>query len=142
MNETLKAYAAGLVDGEGTIAVEGGKGRHLSIRVYLSSSTPVLLKAIKNEWGGCINLNNRRRPIHWSPVYKLHLQNRLAYQFLKDVLPYLRLKNPQAVLALHFQESTVSPRNRRPLPKEVLELRTKIKETIHLLNHDPDRLLL
>jgi len=107
MQDTDAAYVAGLLDGEGSIVLSVRSGREWAKR-----SDYTLLVRIHNtckevlDWtvtvaGGrvyCSSRANRHRPMYQWTIHSVQ-----AAEFLRLMLPYLRIKRDQALLALDFQ---------------------------------------
>jgi len=106
MKKTDLAYTAGIMDGEGSIGIAKHKSRSckrgytLELCVQVTSSDEWLCQWFKFGFGGSLghSTNNAGNPMwHWMIVA------RKAMGFLKLILPYLKLKQPQAELAIKFQ---------------------------------------
>ena len=107
MKKTDLAYTAGLMDGEGCIAIYKRPSKTSKDKIRFSLTVTI---GISNEWipqwlklayGGSIRpqrLPSRR--VFWSWV----IEAQQALGFLKLITPYLHLKRPQAELAIKFQE--------------------------------------
>lgn len=110
--ETVHAYCAGLIDGEGCISI--GKQysqpkRLLQRRHYYNLAVIVvtkdehLTKWLYGNYGGTVNVVTRGG---WQRrgVYKRWVVHSVRAQgVLKDILPYLILKKDQARTAIEFQ---------------------------------------
>lgn len=113
MKKVDLAYLAGLFDGEGCIHIaqtkgqkhKRGKGNEL--RIFLSSTDEWVCQTFKMAFGGSIweyaNSANTQQ-------YSWQLACKKALPFLEILLPYLRLKRPQAEIAVAFQGAK-KPRN-------------------------------
>lgn len=108
MKETDLAYTAGIMDGEGSIGIARHKsksckrGYTLELCVQVTSSDEWLCTWLKFAFGSSLShsVNNAGNPMwHWI------LGARKASDFLKLILPYLKLKRPQAELAILFQDN-------------------------------------
>ncbi len=108
MKKTDLAYTAGIVDGEGSIGIARHKsksckrGYTLELCVQVTSSDEWLCTWLKFAFGSSLShsVNNAGNPMwHWI------LGARKASEFLKLILPYLKLKRPQAELAILFQDA-------------------------------------
>lgn len=85
--ETL-AYAAGLIDGEGSILLHrSGKWRCPGISV--SSTSLELLEWLRNTFGGYISDKKEKRPNH-SQAWQWRLSSPSTMALLPKLLPYLR----------------------------------------------------
>ncbi len=84
------AYAAGLIDGEGSIVLHrSGKWRCPGLSV--TSTSVELLEWLKSEFGGGISSKNETRPKH-SPSWQWRLSAPATMVLLPQILPYLREK--------------------------------------------------
>jgi len=116
------AYAAGFFDGEGCINITRFRwhctetkrpGVYYKLRVMVTNTDLPVLEWCQRLWGGAILerkvKGNRRRSWSWD-LYETD-----SARFLKDVLPYLKLKRPQADLALEYTRTNRRfGRNTRP----------------------------
>ena len=128
--ETQHAYFAGLVDGDGCITVTGGD---LSITVT-NSYKPVLDDLCSAYGGGVYNSGHITRE-DTRQVYRWRLWCLKAVDFIRKILPYLRVKRNQALVALQYQETT-DIRHRTIPPTGVQERRRLIRQ-IRGLNGGP-----
>ena len=105
---SILAYTAGIVDGEGCIAIrhqrkqtKSGHTMTYAILVHVDNTNEWLMRWLQFNFGGQITLNkgtgNRRDWFTW------RIYTRQAAIFLKLILPYLKIKRPQAELALQYQ---------------------------------------
>lgn len=108
MKKTDLAYTAGIMDGEGSIGIAKRKSKSCKrgytfvLCIQITSSDEWLCQWLKFAFGGCIShsTNNASNPMwHWV------IGNKQAPSFLRSILPYLKLKRPQAELAIKFQEA-------------------------------------
>lgn len=106
-SETDLAYAAGLIDGEGTISVSEYAVRadrrspqfRWHVSVMLTDARPLVWLA--RTFGGTVHSYPPRKPGHQGVSY-WRLSNRRAAVFCELLLPYLQIKREQADLALAF----------------------------------------
>jgi len=127
--KTEYAYIAGLFDGEGTI--------HISNQLYLAArlrnTNRLTLEWIQRLYGfGHIYSDTRRV----RPCYSLEFASNQALEFLKPLLPYLRIKKTQANLAFKFQKRESNPQSSGyPLYPSEETKRKYIYEQMKQLNH-------
>uniref|UniRef100_A0A6M3L512 Putative HNH homing endonuclease n=1 Tax=viral metagenome TaxID=1070528 RepID=A0A6M3L512_9ZZZZ len=108
-NETDLAYAAGIIDGEGNIGVYSNRNKaatfglvyRMLVQVGMCEIGSVLF--LKEIFGGSLTMqkptsSSRRQRFHWC------ISTQQACIFLEAILPYLKIKQPQALLAMEFQE--------------------------------------
>lgn len=112
MKKTDLAYVAGIVDGEGSIRIarrkvssqrpnKKGRQSYFLLVVEVGNTQEWLIQWLRLAFGGSIVTN----PAHGQrqTFYRWVLQNKAAAAFLFAVLPYLRIKRPEAEIALAFQ---------------------------------------
>ena len=110
MENTELAYIAGIVDGEGSIAISRARrGGHTTYFVSVSVSNTVhwLLEWLKFNFGGCIV--QLKKPPQQKEAWEWKLSRGPGMRFVKAILPYLLLKKAQADLAIKFQERKGPP---------------------------------
>ena len=124
MKRTDLAYLAGIVDGEGYIGISADhRNRNPDrpcwrLRVVVTNTNEWLMHHLKfSIGGGTIRLRNG----NLMPCYQWSIERGKAAEFLKLILPYLRLKKPQAELAIKFQASVT--RSTRKLTEGQLAVR-------------------
>jgi len=107
----LDAWTAGIIDGEGCIAIETLRGelRRLYPPLYRTTirvgNTDIrMLNKLKELWGGSIRPFHNRHPEKWKQAYEWMITNKSAIPVLKAIMPYLVCKKEQAILALELQE--------------------------------------
>ena len=102
------AYTAGIMDGEGSIGIAKHKSRSCRIGytfelyVQVTSSDEWLCQWLRFGYGGSLShsTNNAGNPMwHWI------IASRKAGEYLKLICPFLKLKKPQAELAIQFQDA-------------------------------------
>lgn len=107
------AWTAGIIDGEGSIFVmkqkRGDRERetNLILRVAVQSTDPFMTKELQKMFpeGAEFSVQRDKRP-GCSDTFKWQLNGRKAANFLKEILPFMRVKHQQAHLAVEFQETT------------------------------------
>lgn len=83
------AYAAGIIDGEGTITLTSlQSGKYRSPVVSVSSTTIEILNFMKIHFGGHIS-NCKTYKEHHKKSYSWKLCNDKAIEFLQSVYPFL-----------------------------------------------------
>jgi len=150
MNETQKAYWAGFVDGEGSIGIMKTKSSHF-LRITISQNKKYIVEEAKEEFGfGSVGSSTaRERKINGiitskkTVMWYWNTTTNQAEEVLKLLLPYLRIKKNQALLALQFQKykrkTTVRGQKKgggyQSMSKEVLNKRESFKQEISKLNN-------
>ncbi|MFH1868368.1 MAG: hypothetical protein ABH843_05300 [Candidatus Omnitrophota bacterium] len=98
MEESVKAYLAGIVDGEGTVTlVRSHKNKTPCPEVSVSNTSLILLKWIQRRAGGVIASKNTSKPNH-SVSYVWRLRYDKALCFLNEIKEYLIIKRRHAEL--------------------------------------------
>ena len=128
------AYAAGFFDGEGYSGIRGTKTktkRDPNGRFFLScivtQKDPAILSWLVLQFGGTIFHSPSQICPRWRVVAKV------AENFLIQILPFLKLKKPQAELALEFRESFKTKGRGYYLTKNVIDFRAKCKTKMETL---------
>ena len=131
-SETLKAYFAGIIDGEGCIRIttHSKPKRHLMI-VDVANTKPDFINLIRLYYGGYYTEKDDPRS-NRQKNYRITLSSVAAKEFLEDIFDYLIIKRPQAELALKFQKTMGYKKGQ--MPKSVFNLREKYKNMMHQLN--------
>lgn len=99
------AYAAGFFDGEGCVLITKWNNCY-SMRVCVTSTNLSVLLWMKERFGGCINDGPDPRPqarMKWCWIASTWV----CVRFLEALLPFLKIKKPQAELALEFWKAKV-----------------------------------
>lgn len=147
-----KAYAAGFFDGEGCISVIRNYNKKYSrwyheLRASVTQKHPEVLEWLCDIWGGSAyqgeslksasnlksfsGLTGKYYWYHWiRPTAK-------AAQFLTDILPYMKVKREQAILALEFAKLMHPPGKgrTRKCSNDELALREAYREAIVREHH-------
>lgn len=118
------AYAAGLIDGEGTITL--GR-KHSSCRfrspiISMSSTTVELVNFMKSTFGGCIS-NHKTYQSHHKSSYSWRLSYDKAIEIMSLLIPFLREpeKRRRVLLILSTYKSVTKRNGKYPLELEVLK---------------------
>ncbi len=116
--EIKRAYAAGILDGEGCVTIAGtpqSSGYRLYVQLGQAIKGWALLEFMNREFGGKIS-NPYQPPGGRALKRECFWTNEEAYDLLKDLRPYLLFKGTQADLGFQFHEAvrkiTVSGRVR------------------------------
>lgn len=105
--KTEKAYAAGLIDGEGCICINYNKPTGLKkygqfypmVTVHITDVN--VLKWLQSIWGGSIKTRKKGEE-HWKPSYDWKIQSTRAIEFIQEIQPYMIIKSDEAVAFLTF----------------------------------------
>ena len=103
MNLLEIAYAAGVIDSDGWITIFPSQS---SYRVFLGLAQvePQAIRLVCELFGGAVSLRKKTDPKRFSskPIYTWRIEGKKAERALFELLPYLRIKNAQARLALDY----------------------------------------
>lgn len=128
------AYLAGLIDGEGTIALtRKHRGEHRQLMVSISSTEQPLLKYVKKVIGAGRITNKCTYQSNHTPSVTYAISNRQALDVLVQVSTYLKTykaKRAQLVLRRYIQ---LTPRNGK-YTKAILKKRDTFIEKFLSLN--------
>ena len=125
-------YLAGIVDGEGTIALTFNKGYYARVSVY-NNSYPLLQKLLAHFPGGNINQCRKATEVA-AAAYVLYWSGTNALEVVKRTAPFLVIKKRQADIVVRFfmVKSTLDTGlvSRETAEKAFAEM----KAEMHLLN--------
>jgi hypothetical protein len=106
------AYMGGFFDGEGCIHLakqtfrDPNRRATFRMRVDLSQNNLEMLQAFQLEVGVPGNLHALKRTLSQNrQCYKILYDGDSAFEVLRRLLPYLRRKKPEAIVALEYQQS-------------------------------------
>lgn len=104
MNEPDLHYLAGFFDGEGCISILKRKRKDRIVyftAVQIGQKDARILDWVATYYGGNVYTVKRDKSFSWL------VTDRKAYQFIRTIAPYLRYKQPQAILAIRFYEELI-----------------------------------
>jgi hypothetical protein len=108
------AWAAGIVDGEGSIVLQKHKTRgYWALSVTVGNTDPRMLTILRDLFGGSISRYQPAGPR--KPIWKWNVASRKAEHCLRQVLPWLVTKREQAELGLRSRE-LLTPRGQKWRP--------------------------
>lgn len=118
-------YLAGLVDGEGCIYIhrmhniKGAKGLKHALRLQVGMTNAPVVYWLREAFGGSVQVQNRAAPR--KPCYIWNVYGANAASLIEQLRPYLRVKQPEADIALQFAALGFS--TGAPISDAVSELR-------------------
>lgn len=124
VNPTInfRSYLAGFFDGEGTILItrryDGNRGCRYYLSVRIANTCLEILNDCQSVWGGYI-YKVKRAENHHKQAYCWYINVAKAEIFLRDMLPYLRVKREEAEIALAFREKQAELNNQRKMRSRV-----------------------
>lgn len=138
-HDPLLAYVAGLIDGEGCLAIQsssGGRYCQPEVTVGMSDKALHLLKEMHATFGGSLN-KKRDRSEKWNGSHSWRIGGAGATRFVSLILPYLILKRPQAELIMELDalKQSLPAQGKRRLWSEDAHSKAKtLKIRMHQLN--------
>jgi hypothetical protein len=130
-------YLAGFFDGEGCIQII--QGHCLTVRADVCQTELSILEEIQCNFGGNLRHLRRRTPKQ-SESWRLTWEAKSAIEILEKILPYLRVKRPQAEIVLNEWKPLVQTRGKgisrgpKALSLENIAKRLEIRKRISNLN--------
>lgn len=137
----VDAYAAGMLDGEGCISMQGKKGYssiHPRVDIGMALKGLPALQKLQSEYGGRIR-KTREKTEKWEEAHALMLMGPELRRFLTAVRPYLVLKKRQADLALSLLDMIDGLENATSDKKKWTPEATKAAGIIKDLLHEANR---
>lgn len=137
-----RIYTAGLVDGEGCICISKlkraprGQSPYYHLEFSLENTDPLITYWLQNRFGGSVRLDTTKASQNHKPTYQWALKKEETLHFLRQLLPHLQIKQPQALLALEFVQQCVFRRlgHRRVLEADELVKRERYYQEMKALN--------
>ena len=143
--ELEKAYWAGFIDGEGSIMIS----KHLNkdgfhkcptyqVRLDVATTNKEIMEKLKS-FAKCgwltkrvFKKENQKDAFYWG------CKADKAINFLKELLPYIKLKRKQIELVIEFQTNKNSPNKTggklRPLSKKEIDYRENMRNKLQKIN--------
>lgn len=143
--QSILAYAAGIIDGEGCIRIvvrkpRNGKSAQHSLMLQVAQKDGILMDWLYGVFGGMVYLKNKKTDgSDW--IYEWRVMENKAAEVLKQTLPFLTVKKRQAELALRFQTHKTGAGNYgngrfKPLNEHELQLRYNLAKEISELKKE------
>lgn len=107
-SDTVLAYIAGIVDGEGSICIYTHKcrtSRAGQMKAVISNTNRELLEFVQLYFGGSISAVNSavNKARGRKTCYQWVVASQKALHFLEPIEPFLRVKKLQAQIAIEYQ---------------------------------------
>lgn len=113
MEKEILAYTAGLLDGEGCIKIKRDKKIKRrgdichTLEVEIANTDYGVIEWLKTTFGGTTHSVMNQNNHGWRQCWRWRLSCRRASEFLREVLPYTKIKTPQINIALSFQSGLI-----------------------------------
>lgn len=126
LSETDKAYLAGFIDGEGSISIRryNPKPDHREswgIVIRISNLNKRVLEYVSEKAGQGtiqkIKMNKYKGRENQRDYYQFSVHSKRAAILLQEILPYLKIKQKQAKIAIGFQKLIRYDWTRKDLPR-------------------------
>jgi len=107
-------YVAGLFDGEGCVEInkheywKNAKSTIYTMSLSLNNTHKPSVTHMKELFGGCVYKKTADKRQNRKPLWHWSVRAKQAEIVLKKLLPYLRIKKEQALIALKFRETFVN----------------------------------
>jgi len=148
MEEWVKAYTAGFIDGEGWIGIQNNNHRacqsktgrnYWQVSIHVSQKDRAVLDWLKKQWGGGNVYLKRGTPRYPRTMHSCHrwcIYSHDAILLLRECLPYFKVKQKQAEIAARFPlwRKKGHPRS---MPIKMYEERNKIAQELRKLKGLP-----
>lgn len=132
MNEAIKAYTAGFIDGEGWMGIFNANGKNIQaktgrkypgIAVHVIQKNRTVLDWLSKEWGfGSVIINKNNGAWRWI----IYAKNALC--LLNEIMPYLIVKKSEAEIIVQFPFGKMGKKN-----DEILKKRVDIIEKLKII---------
>jgi|SRR5215471_1605569 len=128
------AYTAGIIDGEGTVALTPWKRSFLPF-VQVTNTDRRVIEWLKERFGGTVYVHVRSVSTVHKPRFNLRWTGKRSTALLTALLPYLVLKREQAELCLrYYSEGRNFHVGNNPLPQFEHERRRALHAALKQLN--------
>jgi hypothetical protein len=133
----INSYYAGLIDGEGMITTYRNglneKYRSVLVAISLCKGSEILWEGQK-IWGGKVHKRTSRGLNH-SDITEWRLYSNQAGKFLKDILPFLKIKKEQAEIVLRLRFLQTRKRNgTNIIPDKEISYRKELTDKLKSLH--------
>lgn len=109
MEQVDLAYAAGIIDGEGSIKIFKIKADYLKrktdryqLQVQVDMVDPKAVTWLQQMFGGKLYDHKRKPETNWRDSKRWYIVTQQAGKFLEKILPYMKVKSIHARLAIDF----------------------------------------
>ncbi len=103
ITETEWAYLAGLIDGEGSVYLNGGRQCTLSPALRVTNTNPRVMEWLRDKFFARVTVNRRSTSAHKETRMALWTGDSANY-ILSRLYPYLVIKTSQASLLLNLRD--------------------------------------
>ena len=143
--ETVLAYIAGIVDGEGCITARKQhksvgyttEAAGMGVSVFVVSTDKNLIDFLVSYFPAYVGIKRETRR-KCRQAFAFHVSSMLGVgRFLEPLLPYLLVKKEQALLAIEIAKTTRPNTGRRPMNEKHAQIRTRAWNILRQANKPP-----
>lgn len=132
MNETMRAYIAGIIDGEGSIFFGNNSKDAISVvRLNVGMTNEAVPKLLHELFGGSLCTFQGTKKL----VYKWDVYGRKVVAPLEAAYPYLLVKKKRAELALMYASLLKKQGEHGTLTDDEIVIRSYIIDEVTMMNH-------
>ena len=133
-------YVAGLMDGEGCIAIRRRDDRpkprnqrvSYALVVQISMTHERVIHELHQSMGGAMSEIKWHRRMNNRPAYQWRLYSNACAEFLEKCLPYLIVKREETLLAISFQKHLNEYKKKvRRMPNEMVDQIWAYRESVY-----------
>ncbi len=136
LSEADKGYIAGIIDGEGCIGLskyyrKSGRVRYSPL-VRIQMTDYETIRYFYDTFSGSY-CYKRKAPLNWKDQWQWAIDFRGGYEFIKCLLPYLRIKKRQAEMFIEYYDNAVFVKGKKLSEREI-ESRENYYQALKKLN--------
>ena len=141
----IKAYAAGIFDGEGYVDIykastsTASKSPSLMLRIIISQKDGLVMNWLQDNFGGNVVLERRKETY----IYRWDIRSQAAKRFLLQIQPFVLIKKEQIDLAIKYEEekekyllTLKGHQGFRQLSEDEISRRMKMREDLRKLKKE------
>lgn len=135
------AYLAGIFDGEGHVCInkmaqrKGMVAPFFHLDVGITNTDTDLISSLQDVYGGNVGQTGVKGQ-HRTNCFRWRLSGPKTIEFLKLILPHLKIKRRQAEIAISFQQTIMNRRRGTPLTEYDIEIREKHRQALFKARKD------
>jgi hypothetical protein len=145
-SRTDYAWAAGIIDGEGTIAMtrqRPGVNKRTTlgfqVRITVVMTHRSTIRRLRRLFGGLVAPAAKPRSSKHKPAYRWYAGDVLAEAVLKKITRYMITKRFQAALVLKYRRRCCATHSYRSCPADLIQLRLRYFIRLRALNRKGPR---
>lgn len=139
--EKWLSWAAGFIDGEGTIGIQHAHGKFHEVYLDVGQAEKRMdgLYILQGLFGGTF-IKAKKLKEHHSQAWRWRVTGWKAVKACQELEPYLVLKQPQATIVSEFATTmrTIGGNRGKSMTEDEQTNRESMKERLHVLNRKGD----